>query len=342
VILILIWVKRGSVGREVVDVQTRLMRLGYELGVTGVDGIFGPETERAVILFQKKRGREADGIVGPETWREMVDASYRLGDRQMYLKEPPFRGDDVRELQATLNNLGFNAGRVSGVFAGQTDQGVREFQKNVGLDPDGIVGETSVQALDNFKMRVNSGGITGVWDRALMQPPDSLRERRVAIESGGDAAAKVIAAALAKTLADEGATPIILSEVNPEADIKDRAILANDLEADLLIAFELNASEQSGRHGATCEYFDNREFFSARSKQLAGIVQDEVAAALKVFDNGIEGKNLTILQATRMPAVVVKPGFSTDERDMDILAAPDSPVKIAAAVIAGLKRYWQE
>lgn len=338
----MIWVKRGSVGREVVDVQTRLLRLGYELGVTGVDGIFGPETERAVILFQKKRGREADGIVGPETWREMVDASYRLGDRQMYLKEPPFRGDDVRELQATLNNLGFNAGRVSGVFAGQMDQAVREFQKNVGLDPDGIVGETSIQALDNFRMRVSSGGITGVWDRAMMQPPDLMQERRVAIDSGGDATGRAITAAFAEALTAEKANPIILYDMNPKADVNDRALLANELEADLLISFELNASEQAGRHGATCEYFDNREFFSARSKQLAGMIQDEVTAALKVFDNGIEGKNLTILQATRMPAVVVKPGFATDARDMDILAAPESSAKVAAAVIAALKRYWQE
>ncbi|MFH1737321.1 MAG: peptidoglycan-binding protein, partial [Actinomycetota bacterium] len=121
----MIWVRKGSVGREVVDVQTKLLRLGYELGRTGVDGIFGPETERAVRLFQKMRGQEVDGIVGPDTWREMVDASFELGDRQLYLKEPPHRGDDVRELQATLNNLGFNAGRVSGVLGEQTDSAVR-------------------------------------------------------------------------------------------------------------------------------------------------------------------------------------------------------------------------
>ncbi len=338
----MIWVKRGSVGREVVDVQTRLLRLGYELGVTGVDGIFGPETERAVILFQRKRGREDDGIVGPETWGEMVDASYRLGDRQLYLKEPPLRGDDVRELQATLNNLGFNAGRVSGVFANQTDKAVREFQKNVGLDPDGIVGETSIQALDNYRMRISSGGITGVWDRETMQPHDPLRERRIAIDSGGDAISRAIAAAFAQALNVEGAVPLVLYDMNPEADVKDRAITANEMEADLLVDFEPNASDQAGRHGATCEYFDNREFFSARSKQLAGMIQDELTAALKVFDNGIEGKNLTILQATRMPAVVVKPGFTTDVRDREILESQAAPGTVAAAVVAALKRYWQE
>jgi len=124
--------------------------------------------------------------------------------------------------------------------------------------------------------------------------------------------------------------------------VKDRAIMANELEADLLVDFESNASEQAGRHGATCEYFDNREFFSARSKELAGMIQDEITAALKVFDNGIEGKNLTILQATRMPAVVVKPGFTTDARDREILESQEAPGMVAAAVVAALKRYWQE
>lgn len=338
----MIWVKRGSVGREVVDVQARLLRLGYELGVTGVDGIFGPETERAVILFQKKRGREADGIVGPETWGEMVDASYQLGDRQMYLKEPPFRGDDVRELQATLNNLGFNAGRVSGVFGEQTDKAVHEFQKNVGVDPDGIVGETSIQALDNFKKRVSSGGITGVWDKAMMQAPAPLAERRIAIDVTENELARTIAKAFAGAIEANGAKPIILADLAPGADVKDRAIAANEQAADILISLDINSSDQPGQRGATCEYFDNREFFSARSKQLAGIIQDEVTAALQVFDNGIEGKNLTILQATRMPAVIVKPGFLTDPRDMDILTSQDAPAKIAAAITAALKRYWQE
>ncbi len=338
----MIWVKKGKVGREVVDVQARLLRLGYELGVTGVDGVFGPETERAVMLFQKKRGRDVDGIVGPETWREMVDASYRLGDRQMYLKEPPVRGDDVRELQATLNNLGFNAGRVSGVFGEQTDKAVRDFQRNVGLDADGIVGETSIQALDNFKKRVSSGGITGVWDRAVMRPHDELEERRIAVNCADDVISQAMAAAFVDILAGGRAKPILLSEKAPDSDVKDRAALANKDEADLLISFDLNASDEPGRRGSTCIYFDNGEFFSSRSKQLAGLIQDELSASLHFFDNGIEGRNLTILQATRMPAVVVKPAFSTDPRDVAILAAPDAPNRVAAAIAAALRRYWQE
>lgn len=51
----------GDIGEEVRTVQ---MRLGII-----ADGVFGPQTKRAVIDFQKENGLVADGIVGVNTWR---------------------------------------------------------------------------------------------------------------------------------------------------------------------------------------------------------------------------------------------------------------------------------
>ena len=338
----MIWLKKRSSGREVVDVQTRLLRLGYDLGLTGVDGIFGTETEKAVMNFQEKRERVVDGIVGPETWSEIVDAGYRLGDRQMYLKEPPLRGDDVRELQATLNNVGFNAGRVSGVFGNQTDRAVREFQKNVGLDADGIIGETTVQALDNFRMRVSSGGITGVWDRSALPQPDPLAERRVVVDNDGQNLPTEIAVALCDSIREAGAKPLSVPATIPQNDAKERAWFANAAEADLLIRIEQGEPDEFIKRGSVCEYFDNGEFFSARSKAIAGLLQDEIVSGLRVFDNGIEGKNLTILQATKMPAIIVRPFVLSDPKDAEIMSATGASVRVALAVTAALKRYWEK
>lgn len=50
---------------DVLELQTRLKDKGLSLEV---DGRFGPETERAVMAFQKQHGLEVDGIVGPRTW----------------------------------------------------------------------------------------------------------------------------------------------------------------------------------------------------------------------------------------------------------------------------------
>jgi hypothetical protein len=57
----------GSRGKEVSDLQLRLINLNYPLSIYGIDGIFGPETKGAVEKFQEQNGLEINGIAGPET-----------------------------------------------------------------------------------------------------------------------------------------------------------------------------------------------------------------------------------------------------------------------------------
>ena len=55
----------GTQGQDVKNVQWQLVKWKYLIGA--VDGIYGPETYRAVRRFQAKNGLRVDGIVGPET-----------------------------------------------------------------------------------------------------------------------------------------------------------------------------------------------------------------------------------------------------------------------------------
>lgn len=57
--------RRRSRGDAVVTLQLRLRQAGYALEP---DGIFGSQTEMAVMSYQAARGLTADGIVGPKTW----------------------------------------------------------------------------------------------------------------------------------------------------------------------------------------------------------------------------------------------------------------------------------
>ena len=50
---------------ETKTVQTKLKRWGYYTG--SIDGIFGPQTKKAVRYFQSRNGLAVDGIVGPKT-----------------------------------------------------------------------------------------------------------------------------------------------------------------------------------------------------------------------------------------------------------------------------------
>jgi cell wall-associated NlpC family hydrolase len=56
----------GDHGADVVVLQERLLKLGYDVGAS--DGTFGRKTEMAVKTLQAVNGLEADGVVGKATW----------------------------------------------------------------------------------------------------------------------------------------------------------------------------------------------------------------------------------------------------------------------------------
>ena len=65
------WMPRGD---RVVQVQRELLRLGYDLGPTGADGVCGALTTTALLSFQCSSGLTADGICGPKTWAALQTA----------------------------------------------------------------------------------------------------------------------------------------------------------------------------------------------------------------------------------------------------------------------------
>ncbi|WP_405537930.1 protein kinase domain-containing protein [Streptomyces sp. NBC_00075] len=58
----------GDSGKRVEQVQCILLKRGYDIGGTGVDGVFGAGLEAAVSSFQSDKGLAADGIVKRATW----------------------------------------------------------------------------------------------------------------------------------------------------------------------------------------------------------------------------------------------------------------------------------
>ncbi|XGV95655.1 MAG: peptidoglycan-binding protein [Leptolyngbya sp. BL-A-14] len=59
----------GSRGTAVARLQARLARLGY--AVSEADGIFGPQTQAAVMQFQQANGLIIDGIVDANSWAKL-------------------------------------------------------------------------------------------------------------------------------------------------------------------------------------------------------------------------------------------------------------------------------
>ncbi|MCT8978004.1 M14 family metallopeptidase [Clostridium sp. CX1] len=80
---------------------------------------------------------------------------YRLGSR----------GTEVMEIQAVLSKIGYNPGPIDGVYGRQTEEAVRQFQRDNGLTADGIVGPATYNALERFMLG---------YDVYTIRPGDTL------------------------------------------------------------------------------------------------------------------------------------------------------------------------
>lgn len=73
----------------------------------------------------------------------------------------------VHNLQSRLNALGYNCGAVDGIFGNRTRDAVRAFQRDAGLDDDGIVGPKTLAALNSGQAQSDGSlNVDGEWGRA--------------------------------------------------------------------------------------------------------------------------------------------------------------------------------
>lgn len=64
--------KKGSEAAQVKALQALLLGYGYDIGRSGVDGIFGGATDAALRKYQSRNGLAVDGIAGPKTWAKLL------------------------------------------------------------------------------------------------------------------------------------------------------------------------------------------------------------------------------------------------------------------------------
>lgn len=70
-------IQRGDINNYVFILQDALNALGFT--GSGLDGIFGANTERVVKRFQEAQGLTADGIVGCSTWTRLTSLAKGIG-----------------------------------------------------------------------------------------------------------------------------------------------------------------------------------------------------------------------------------------------------------------------
>lgn len=143
-------IRKNDKGAAVEDVQQRLSSLGF-LREDRITGEFDDDTVAAVQVFCAQYNLGHHDSVTEKVWSALVDASYYLGDRTLYLRMPYFHGNDVLQLQQALGALGFVCGQLDGIFGAYTEAALRKFQLNLGLPSDGIAGAFTYSAINSLE-----------------------------------------------------------------------------------------------------------------------------------------------------------------------------------------------
>lgn len=351
----------GDSGPAVAQITGLLERIGLlgdaaEQPSSG-ELVYDKRVELAVRTFQQQRGLTVDGVVGPLTFRRLDEARWRLGDRILtHLAGSLMAGDDVYTLQGRLLDLGFRVGRIDGYFGSETEAGVREFQRNFGIPPDGTCGPATLKALTRLSPMVKGGA------------PNALRAQERIREAGPHLGGKIVvidvgrghnlpeeyAEASDRILHDlaqrvEGrlvATGVQAYLTTPRwaapGEEVDRAGFANRAGADLFLSLALDASTNPGACGVSTYFFGdaNHDTWSSAGERFAGLVQREIVARSDLVDLRWHPKTWDILRHTRMPAIRLDAGYLTNLDDARRLSDASFRDVLAEAIVVSVQRFY--
>lgn len=357
--------RRGDIGPIVAEIRTRLALVGL-LDTSGdpladtPSAAFDSATDRAVRTFQQQRGITVDGIVGPQTYAALDEARWRLGDRILsYTPSRLLAGDDVAALQQRLLDLGFDCGRVDGLFGAETGHALREFQRNVGIRADGTCGPATFKALNQLAKTVVGGRPHAMRESdAIAAAGPMLAGKLVIVDPGHggsdpgvqgnnlDEASLVydLGRRIEGRLAATGSTVFLTRGQEPEGalDEVERANFANAAGADLVISLHVDAHDVGDAAGCATYYYGTERLghHSSVGERFADLVQREICARTDLVDLRAHPKTWDLLRRTRMPAVRIELGYLSNPGDAARLSDSEFRDVVAEGVTAAVQRLY--
>ncbi|MDT4923061.1 MAG: N-acetylmuramoyl-L-alanine amidase [Pseudonocardiales bacterium] len=349
--------RRGATGSAVAEVRGMLASIGL-LDNTDphASHVFDDDTELAVRHFQQRRGISVDGSVGAETYAALTGAHWRLGDRVLaHESGQKLTGDDVAALQTQLIELGYQLPRADGVFGLTTAEALRGFQRDYGLVADGICGPATLRALRQLGRRVVGGRPQLLRDLATVaESGPSLLGKRIVLDPGhGGADPGVRAEGIAESelvwdlssrlegrLTALGVRTWLTRGPHRGATDEQRAQLANDVGADLVLSLHIDGAGSPRANGIAAYHYGAGEAGSTIGERLADLVLRELVARTGLLNNRAHGKSWALLRLTRMPTVRVELGYLTCPRDLALLRDSQFRDTVAEGLLVAVQRLY--
>lgn len=248
-----------------------------------------PATTQRVASFQHDRGLPMSGLVDALTWERLVEGSWELGSRLLFLAHPHLRGEDVANLQVRLARLGFNPGRVDGIFGPLTEAALKDFESNAGLPQSGVLSRLVFEEV----VRLSSATENRI-------PVTELRDLGAEgisgdVSIGGNTI-------LAQGLADGLGVDLVSGLPGlPSAAIESGAGLA------------VAVSQISGLDGLHLHYWQGYMSSSNAGRELGQKLASALETSLPTIRVETSGMSLPVLRETPMTALVVEHGDLSEQ-----------------------------
>ena len=244
-----------------------------------------------VEAFQRSRGLLITGTLDTTTWQRLEEAGWRLGDRLLYLTRPYLRGDDVADLQVRLSQLGFDPGRIDGVFGPLLHDALLEFQTNCGVTSDGTLTRRTLLEL----LRVTPS----VGERTLVtELRDGVGSHRVdgpvVVWGHGPLFESVLSTM----------PPSLIAQPPSDATVERVASFANTLGASGVFVVEPAPTLD----GLGLHYWAGYRSHSRQGERLASLLAATIANLEQSPRMSVAGMSLPILRETKMTTVQLTHG----------------------------------
>ncbi len=348
-------IEKDSAGDEATHVINILNRLG--LLVTHPPSV-NETVVNAIRTFQQNRGLDATGVVNSVTLRTLEEAQWKLGDRSLYLQQQPLlRGDDIATLQARLTDMGFDCGRVDGVFGAKTEIAVREFQKSVGVFVDGKCGPATITGLIRLTRTVSGGTPSILRESALQRNRGpSLANKVVVLDPscggidlgicGHGVEESVVVYDIAHRLEGRllalGVSVFLTRGAQNSPSEAERITFANQAGADLILSFHSDSYKNENAHGVATYYYgsETHGVHSVVGERFASLVQREICARTDLLNNRTHPKTWDLLRLTKSPTVRIDIAYLTNLGDATRLGRADFRDVVAEAIVIAIQRLY--
>ncbi|CAB4859108.1 unannotated protein [freshwater metagenome] len=336
-------------------IANTLNRLGF---LDKTSDLFDQSLEEAIKAFQQERGLTATGLVNEITQRALDEARWRLGDRILLLgTQSLMRGDDVSTLQERLIQMGFNCGRVDGVYGVKTEAAVKEFQKSVGIVVDGKCGPSTLISLMRLVKTVQGGAPSALREsvKHSVRSP-ALANKVVVIDPswGGEFVGESfhgvnesevvfdLAQRLEGRLLALGVNVVLTRSAKNSPLEKERIEIVNSVNADLLIALKVDSYKNENANGVATYYYgrDDKGVHSVVGERFANLIQREICARTDLLNCRTHAKSWDLLRLTVAPAVRIDLGYLSNPQDAKRLADPQFRDQLAEAMIVAIQRLY--